>query len=355
MLDFLYRGHVFHQSSGVSFARVGYVDNTTAKIVVRAPIEGFIGLETFPNTSEAQVSRATAFLDPAKDLVGTFFVEGLLPDTEYTYYTNASHAGNFRTTPSTGENMNRWSLVSTSCIKPFFPYNPLNHGLRIPGLEHLGNYISTHSADMMLFLGDFIYADLPVSLGWDPGAYTAAYRQVYASPSWSSGLRNLPWVHAYDDHEIINDWANNETGLYQIAMQPFWNYQGHANPRSEFGPGKTYFTFNRGDISFFVLDTRRYRSALSVPDGPDKTMLGQEQLSSLEKWLNNEPLWRIVVSSVPFTRNWRGPDAADSWAGYIWERDHLLNLMKQTGGAVILSGVSLPTPKKKNFDGPSQH
>ncbi|KAK1962269.1 PhoD-like phosphatase [Colletotrichum sublineola] len=336
--DFLYRGHLFHQSNDLSFSRVGYVDETTARIVARhnsSPIT-YVEITWSPSgTQEAQVESQTIPLNASNDYVGTFLLDGLKPGTLYTYTTNVSHSGNFKTAETSPK---RWSLISTSCIKPFYPYNPLNHGLQIRGLEHLDQYLSTNPADMMLFLGDFIYIDLPVALGWTPEHYTTAYRQVYASPSWSPALRSLPWLHVYDDHEIINDWASNETGLYQSAMQPFWAYHGHANAPSQYGRGATYYTFRRGDISFFVLDTRRYRSAESLEDGPQKTMLGSAQLADLQNWLEAEKSWKVVVSSVPFTRNWRGPDAADSWSGYLWERDMVLDMMRQTDGVIILSG-----------------
>ncbi|TID03867.1 Alkaline phosphatase D [Colletotrichum higginsianum] len=326
-------------SNELFFSRLGYVDETTARIVVRSPISPVTYVEiTWSPSSRSgdEPPRSTTIsVAESNDYVGTFSLDGLEPDTEYTYGTNASHSGVFRTAAASPK---RWSLISTSCIKPFYPYSPADHALRIRGLEHLDRYLATDPADMMLFLGDFIYIDLPVALGWTTEHYTTAYRQVYASPSWSPALRSLPWLHVYDDHEIINDWAANETGLYQSAMQPFWAYHGHANPASQFGQGETYYTFRRGDVSFFVLDTRRYRSAEALEDGPGKTMLGPAQLSDLQRWLRAEKAWKVVVSSVPFTRNWRGADAADSWAGYLWERDMLLDAMRQTDGVIILSG-----------------
>ncbi|KAF5639620.1 alkaline phosphatase D [Fusarium sp. NRRL 52700] len=67
-------------------------------------------------------------------------------------------------------------------------------------------------------------------------------------------------------------------------------------------------------------------------------MLGAAQLTALKEWLRSESGSKVVVSSVPFTRNLRGPDSADSWAGFLWERDSILDMMKQGGGAIILSG-----------------
>ncbi|KAH7262830.1 PhoD-like phosphatase-domain-containing protein [Fusarium tricinctum] len=340
VLDFLFRGHLYHQSDQVSFSRLGYVDSSTARIVVRAPTSDYLEITVTPTSgAEAAVYESRIIhLSAHSDYVGTFLIEGLNDNTSYKYSTNASHVGSFRTLVTPQSALKRWSLVSSSCIKPFYPYNPLDHGLRIKGLEHLSNYVSDNPIDMVLFLGDFIYIDLPISLGWDAKVYTTAYRQVYASPSWSPQLRSIPWLHVYDDHEIINDWAANETGLYETAMQPFWNYHGNANPPSEFGANKTYYIFRHGGIAFFVLDTRRYRSDNALDDGPEKTMLGPSQLAALTDWLESESDWKVVVSSVPFTRNWRGPDSADNWSGFLWEREVILDTMKQNGGAIILSG-----------------
>ncbi|KAL6362876.1 hypothetical protein LRP88_04190 [Fusarium phalaenopsidis] len=293
VLDFLFRGHMLHQSNDLSFSRVGFVDSLTARVVIRAPNSDYVEITVTSNLGASAAQVDPILISRESDYTGTFLIDGLAPNTSYTYSTNASHTGSFRTSVLP-QDLKRWSLISSSCIKPFYPYSPIDHGLRIKGLEHLGSYVSTNAVEMMLFLGDFIYIDLPIPLGWDAKAYYTAYRQAYASPSWSSQLRAIPWLHVYDDHEIINDWAANETGLYGTAMQPFWNYQGHANPSSEFGAGKTYYVFRRGGVSFFVLDTRRYRSDNAMADGPEKTMLGEQQRTALVQWLESETGYKVV-------------------------------------------------------------
>lgn len=325
--DFLYRGHLLHQSHNLSFSRLGHLDASTARIVIRAPFDSPTPVQmALAGTSQQHVSLVSA----ETDFTATFLLDGLTPNTTYTYLTNASHTGTF-TTPE--EHPKRWSLASTSCIKPFYPYNPADHALRIRGLEHLARF----HVDMVLFLGDFIYIDLPTSIGQTAGHYVSAYRQVYASPSWTDSLRSIPWLHMYDDHEIENDWDARESGLYRDAIRPYHDYQGGANPPSTMGAGETYYTFHRGGVSFFVLDNRRYRSPIGAPGA--KTMLGGKQLADLNHWLDTEARWKVVVSGVPFTRNWRGPDSGDSWAGYLEERDVLLDRMKRTDGVIIISGV----------------
>ena len=125
----------------------------------------------------------------------------------------------------------------------------------------------------MLFLGDFIYADVPLQLGRDAEYYRREYRQVYSSPDWPSVSQNLPWIHVIDDHEIQNDWNGNLTGVAVPAYDAFQHYHVAANPPVH-REGHTYFSFVQGPADFFLVDTRRYRSPEnSNPNDAEKTML----------------------------------------------------------------------------------
>lgn len=210
----------------------------------------------------------------------------------------------------------------------------------------------------MLFLGDFIYADVPRYWGKDISYYRQKYRQIYASPDWPAVGQNLSWIHVLDDHEIANDWSANSTGVYTTAVDPFHNYQALANPppakkagalisRASPHNNATYFEFTQGPASFFLLDTRSFRSdnTLLPAEDPAKTMLGLEQLADFLSWLYRpEPKgvkWKIVASSVPFTKNWR-VDTKDTWGGFLAERRKILEAMWDVAsrgvGVVVLSG-----------------
>jgi len=294
--------------------------------------------------SATWIQGPTVPVDENADHVVVFVLSSLTSNTTYDYRTNSTHTGMFSTDPDV-VNKN-WSMISSSCLAPFFPYNPLHHALHIPGFAHLNTYLATKQIDFMLFLGDFIYIDLPVRFGSQASHYTTAYRQLYSSPSWTPSLLSLPWLHIYDDHEITNDWSSNDTGIYQTAMSPWNSYQKNGNPQKSGRDGENvnYYVFRKGEVSFFVLDTRRYRSEEEDINGEGKTMLGAEQLSAVSHWLANEKGLKVLVSSVPFTRNWRGPDSKDSWAGYMFERQILLEKMWASDGVVIISGVCCLAP-----------
>jgi alkaline phosphatase D len=159
-----------------------------------------------------------------------------------------------------------------------------------------------------------------------------------------------------DDHEIANDWDGNTTGVYSAAADPWHNYQTAINPpraRAAGGyglprPAATYFEFTQGPASFFMMDTRKYRdssSELSV-NSTEKSMLGPEQLADLLAFLKKpEPKgvkWKIIASSIPFTKNWK-VNSLDTWAGYLSERQTILEAMWDVGlrggvGVIVLSG-----------------
>src|SRR5262249_51410514 len=157
--------------------------------------------------------------------------------------------------------------------------------LEISGFKHLVAWLPKLQAQFMLFLGDFIYIDVPHRFGTDVETYRAAYRRIYSSPDWPSVADSLPWIHTWDDHEIANDWDRNTSGVFSASFDPYLNYHISVNP-PPISPGETYFAFTHGPAQFFVLDTRRYRSPNNDnATDVNKTMLGDRQLADLLLWL----------------------------------------------------------------------
>jgi alkaline phosphatase D len=106
-------------------------------------------------------------------------------------------------------------------------------------------------------------------------------------------------------------------------------------------------------VEIFILDTRQYRSANWVHDGPQKTMLGAVQRRWLLDGLSaSDATWRIVVSSVPlgiftggrFADSWSNANALgyarDGGTGFVYERDLILGELRRRGArnVVFLSG-----------------
>ena len=393
-LDLVYRAPHLHPMHNLSMARVGFVSDHDAKILVREPhsseyplfmsyryadppIDVYNGYSQ-PDTAWKSAGSVT-YLDNSTDFTGTFTLHGLRPDTRYQYGSSNNHTGYFVTAPKPGRvsprRNNVFTFLHSSCIKPRFPYNPFQNPLEIPGLKHLAKVLPTLGAQFMIFLGDFIYIDVPHRFGKDKESYRREYRQVYASPEWPSVSSDpgaeLPWIHVWDDHEIANDWDRNTTGVYQGAADAFQAYHTSVNP-PPVRSGATYFSFVQGPASFFMIDTRTYRDPFDGTDGSynesdyRKSMLGTQQLDDLLAWLAEpEPQgvrWKIVISSIPFTKNWRF-GSEDTWAGYLGERRTVLEAMWDVGlrggtGVVVLSGdrhefaaTSFPPPPEGKVEG----
>ncbi|EPS41961.1 hypothetical protein H072_4091 [Dactylellina haptotyla CBS 200.50] len=346
-----------YRSQDLSFARAGFVSDNSARILIREPptsdyvrfspvyvvswIEDM--LEENSGGSKAPVRWNTLQVDnfsEPTDYTVSVLLSGLKPLTKYRYLTTGNHTGEFTTAPRRGAK-GKFTFLSTSCIKQRVPYNPLYHPLDIPGFKTLGKLLPELKAQFMLFLGDFIYIDVPMRPGKDVESYRMSYRQIYASNDWPAVGQNLPWIHVYDDHEIANDWDKGDGGLYTAAVDPYKAYQHEVNP-PPVRKNSTYYSFNWGPASFFLLDTRRYRSPNATPDGPEKTMLGASQLSDLLAWLkatDKDTQWKFIVSSVPLTKNWH-VNGNDTWRGFQWERSKVLEAAWAVKGAgvVVLSG-----------------
>ncbi|KAL9594536.1 MAG: hypothetical protein Q9219_006977 [cf. Caloplaca sp. 3 TL-2023] len=358
VVDVVYRAPVMYPSQELSFARVGYVSDTSARILVREPdgkqLPIFVSYRSISDTTDRDVGGSWKAVDAKyglsneTDFTFTVNINGLFANSRYQYAVSNNRTGHFTTAPAVGQTAPgtyKLTFLTSSCIKPRFPFNPFSHPLSMPGFKHLARWIPDLKASFMIFLGDFIYIDVPRRLGSDPETYRREYRQVYSSPDWPSVSRDLPWIHVMDDHEIANDWDGNTTAPYPAAADPWHLYHTSVNPPSV-SPGASYFQFTQGPASFFLMDTRRCRTPSgSLPtDSPQKSMLGSEQLLSLLAFLSRpEPdgvRWKFVISSIPFTRNWRF-GSNDTWAGYLHERQIVLEAMWSVTpgiGVVVLSG-----------------
>ncbi|KAE8159879.1 PhoD-like phosphatase-domain-containing protein [Aspergillus tamarii] len=359
--DLLLRGVVFYPANDVTFSRIGYVSPTTANLLVREPDSAQLPLVVFYQEAEQDdplkwVEEGIIYaLDESTDFTTSVTLKNLKPSSHYRYSLSNNRTGSFVTAPLHGsKSANRLSFLTSSCMKPNFPYNPLSHPLRIEGIEKMTETVSKLPSLLrpafMLFLGDFIYIDVPQRFGSSVSHYRSEYRRVYSSPSWYSRGGNpaidLPWIHTLDDHEIENDWSKgNNTAPYLAAADPYIHYHVSVNPPIPAFPfakpeNTTYFSFINGPASFFMLDTRTYRSE---PAQPDSTILGSAQLQSLLAYLSRpepaEVRWKIVASSVPFTKNWH-VGTTDTWGGFLDERRTVFEAMwraeRELGIRIIL-------------------
>jgi len=78
------------------------------------------------------------------------------------------------------------------------------------------------SPSFLLFLGDLIYADVPLSgigFGAQEDQYRAHYRRTFGDEHLKKMGRVIPTFFQYDDHEILNDVIDIEHPSFETAIR----------------------------------------------------------------------------------------------------------------------------------------
>jgi alkaline phosphatase D len=187
--------------------------------------------------------------------------------------------------------------------------------------------------DFFLHLGDTVYADYPRQDKFAPSI--SHYRTKHAAIRRDPHLQNFLARHVtyatWDDHEI-EDNAHSRNPHIEKAFRVFKEYW----PCKAVDPAALYRQFAWAGVDFFMLDTRRFRSPQTMPDGPDKTMLGTAQKNWLKERVKASTApFKFVVTSVPFHA-----DGPDSWAFYGTERDEIARFLRGENirGVILLTG-----------------
>lgn len=204
-----------------------------------------------------------------------------------------------------------------------------------------------HRPDLLLFLGDNIYADT-----FDMGEMQAKYEVLGAKPDFQK-LRAAAPVHAtWDDHDYgVNDGGAEYTPRdeAQRIFVDFWRDPADSPRRSRPGVYESAIYGQPGQrVQVLMLDTRYFRGPLKKgekrlggswypSDDPSITMLGEAQWAWLEEELKKPAEVRLVVSSIQFVASAAGQE---TWANLPLEQKRFYDLIAKTkaNGVIVLSG-----------------
>jgi alkaline phosphatase D len=247
--------------------------------------------------------------------------------------------------------------------------------------------IANQDLDFVLFVGDYIYeTNLNPSLavrqhiGEEPktlSQYRARYEQYKSDPALQSAHAKHPWVLMWDDHEVVNDYANDLDPAYSDSQlflerraaayrayfehQPLWIGPDVQSPHEASMRLNDHFQWGRL-AELWTVDCRQFRSphACSKPgsgggrlvlsceelDDSARTMLGFEQ----EQWLhegliNSKGQWKFVaqatqMSSTKIPTPLGKATYTEAWDGYGPARDRFLKTLQrnQIANVVTLGG-----------------
>ncbi len=305
---------------------VGSVTAASARFWVRTAEESEVQVVVGGNLRSAPVRTSAA-----TDYTAIAEVRGLRPDTVHRYdvtVDGVSVAGqrpaSFRTYPEAG-------------APASFSVGFGGGAGYVPEHERMWDVIRSRAPLAFLFLGDNVYIDLPEMPG--PLHYYTYYRRQ-SRPEFRRLAATTAVYAIWDDHDSGTD----DVWLGPYLDRPPWKLplfrqfrENWNNPSygSEGRPG-AWFRFSIGDVDFFMLDCRFYRTN---PYRETKTMLGPEQKDWLfEQLRRSSGRFIVLASSVPWAFDAKG-DAVDTWNGFREERDEIFDFLAESGieGVVLIS------------------
>jgi alkaline phosphatase D len=196
--------------------------------------------------------------------------------------------------------------------------------------------IAAAKPDVMLWLGDNLYLQPPDF--YDPASMAARYRRQRAFAPLQKLLTATSHLAIWDDHDYgpnDSDASYAFKGETLKLFQRYWPNPGFGLPGA---PG-TFGVARYGDVHFFLLDDRYYRSPNVAPDGPDKTMFGARQLEWLKQALAAAPRSAIKLVAGG-SQLWNRRTRFEGWHHFATERDAFAAWLarERIEGVVFLSG-----------------
>ncbi|UOQ91577.1 alkaline phosphatase D family protein [Halobacillus shinanisalinarum] len=291
-------------------------------------------------------------------------LDGLEPKRYYYYRfkvgSEFSPVGRTKTAPPVGASIPSLSFAVASCQAWYHGY--------YTAYKHM----TAEELDFVLFSGDYIYEYAinsnnlvrPVRLSNAHNVKTVTldqYRLRYSlfktDPDLQAAHAAFPWVLTWDDHEVENNYADEDSQYgaftYQFLQQRADAYQAYyenlplRSTAIPDGPDmRMYRKLTYGDLAEFnVLDTRQYRDdyssvIVSGPEAnvrldPDRTILGDEQ----EQWLinnlrNSQATWNVLAQQVVMAEIDRDTGSGESysmdqWDGFVADRERIFSAFKE--------------------------
>ncbi|HSV61104.1 MAG TPA: alkaline phosphatase D family protein [Variovorax sp.] len=320
------------------------------------------------------VAQGEQVTDAARAFSVHVQARGLAPQREYWYRFSCGSAvspvGRTRTAPAADADVSRLRLALASCQN-------YEHGFFAAHRE-----IARQELDFVLFVGDYIYegSSNPASAarrhtGGVPHTldeYRARHALYKRDADLQAAHAAHPWVLTWDDHEVVNDYANDRepapTGSAQFLRRRAAAYRAYFEHMPlalapQDASMRIHDRFAWGKLAdVWTLDCRQYRSHHACADPqmdhgravvdcaelqePGRTMLGAAQ----ERWLaeglaGSGARWKLLAQSTQLSSIGRDTPQGrqswtDGWDGYPLARERLLKGIAEAGtrNVVTLGG-----------------
>ncbi len=270
---------------------------------------------------------------PDHDFTHQFLITGLKPGRSYRVMVearakpgakvSATAGGTFRTpaAPDTAEDVTFVVVTGQS-------YWDLDD----PAGYHIYPAMAKLKPHFIVPTGDTVYLDSEAPRARTVGLARFHWHRMYSLPRHIAFHRHVPGYWEVDDHDswVDDGWPTKKSRW----MLPLTFAEGFAIYREQVPMGRlTYRTIRWGrDLQIWMVEGRLYRSANSMPDGPDKTIWGAEQMAWLKRTiLASDASFRVLISPTPIVGpdRPRGKNDNHSNAAFATEGNHFRNWTKQ--------------------------
>lgn len=291
-----------------------------------------------PVGTEQWMSSGWEDVDPAADFTRQFKLIQLEPGAQYDVQVESRTAdetvagetlvGSFVTAPRRKDAARVVFTVSTGQA---FNDRDGEHGFDIyPGMLTLQPSFFVHT-------GDIIYYD---KLAKTPDLANYHWQRTYSLPTNVEFHRNVGSYFEKDDHDtLVNDcWPTmNSPYMGDLTFEKGLEIFKQQVPMQ----GKTYRTRRWGkDLQVWFVEGRDYRSANTMPDGPAKTIWGDEQKQWFKRTVaESNATFKVLISPTPIV----GPDRENkhdnhSNKNFSHEGDELRAFIAAQNNLVVVCG-----------------
>jgi alkaline phosphatase D len=237
--------------------------------------------------------------------------------------------GTFRTAPRADQPKRVVFTVSTG--QEYLDQDAPGGGFRIyPAMLKLDPSFFVHTGDIVYY--DAMAKTLPLAR-WHCA-------RIYSLPTNVEFHRQVASYFIKDDHDTWMDdcWP----GMTTRFMGDFTFEQGQAVFLEQVPMGdRTWRTFRWGkDLQVWLVEGRDFRSPNTAPDGPDKTIWGQEQKAWFKQTMReSDAAFRILISPTPLV----GPDRKNkhdnhSNKDFQHEGDELRRFISEQRNTYVICG-----------------
>jgi alkaline phosphatase D len=254
------------------------------------------------HSARADLARATPSewfeVSPTTDFTHAFTLDGLQPDTAYSYAvemrlpngtaTRRGRPGRFRTAPP----LHQWSPVRFAAI------TCQDYACR----DHSGGFKTYASMKQvapafLVSTGDNVYYDIDLPMATSVELARYHWHRMYSQPLRMEFFKIIPGYWMKDDHDSFedDDWQNRPP----LRVAPMtWQDLAPVFPEQVPIGMKPYRNFRWGKgLEIWLVETRDFRSPNSDPDGPSKTIWGPEQKAWLKRTLlASDASFRVLLT-----------------------------------------------------------